>query len=95
MTTKDGIALWVLIIWVLVTRSKPLVALEESLRTGSSANMIIWNAVVALIVAVAGIFLICHYILTLDDLKYHKGLEDAREREAREKRLDAKSNETD
>jgi hypothetical protein len=94
MNTKDGVALWVLVIWVLVTGSKPLFALFNSLRVGNSLATIAWNAVVALIVAVAGIFLIRHYIVTVDDLTCHRRLEDAREREAKETRLHAKADDT-
>jgi len=94
MNTKHGVALWVLVIWVLVTGSKPLFAFFNSLRVGHSLATIAWDAVVALFVAVAGIFLIRHYITTIDDLRYYKGLEDAREREARESRLHAKADDT-
>jgi hypothetical protein len=85
---KDLIATWLLAIWILVTGYKPLLALGEALRAGESAATIAWRALVALIVTVVGIFLIRRYLVTLADLHYYKGLEDARQREARERRSD-------
>lgn len=99
MTTKDTVAAWLLVIWILVTGSKPFFEFQQALRVGSPATTIFWDAFVALFVAASGIFLIRRFFLTVDELEHYKRLEDSRqqevEREARERRAKAKSEEKD
>lgn len=80
---KDGIASWLLVLWLLVTGSKPFFDLIDALHANRSGWTILWDATVAFVVAIVGTFLIRHYISVSTDLNYYKDLEDSREKDLR------------
>jgi len=92
MKTKDVIALWILLLWILWTATKlPFLGHDEFSRP---ITTILWDAAVAVIVGVSGLFLFFRFVNMQGDLQRYeaeeerilKELETRREIEAEEKR---------
>ncbi len=88
---KDAIALWLLVLWLLVTGSKPLFHLIDALQTNRPGQTIFWDAGVSVIAIIVGVFLVRHYVATLDDLRHYKQLEDSRQKDLEARRDDRDS----
>lgn len=88
MKTKNIIAAWLLVLWILVTGSKPYFALLDALQTSRPTNIILWDAAVALFVGVSGLFLIVRFFYMLTDLEHYEAQERKRMEEVDSRRDD-------
>ena len=72
MKTKDVIALWILVLWVSVSFSKPSCALLDDLHMNRPTETILWDAIVALFVVVCGLFLISRFVYMRKELERYE-----------------------
>lgn len=78
MKTKDTLAACLLVLWILMTGSKPLFAFSDALKMNRPTSIILWDAAVALFVVVSGLFLIVRFFHILDDLEFYEAQERSR-----------------
>ncbi len=78
MKTKDTIAFWVLILFILIPTGLALKALDFNQATGE----IVWRIAKATILTVGGLFLISRFVTVTNDLQYY-------EQQDKERHLDA------
>lgn len=81
MKTSDGIALWILGIFLLILFGQADVALTEAWRAHSSISTILWRLFCAATSGGGGVFLIIHHIHRTNELQYYENLENERERD--------------
>jgi hypothetical protein len=81
MKTKDIIAIWLLVLFVLGPFARAFYGLIDALKVNRPASIILWYLGVSMVVAASGLFLIVHFIHTLDDLKYYEAEERQREKQ--------------
>jgi hypothetical protein len=68
MKTKDTIAFWVLVLFILVPTGLALQALDFNQPTSG----IVWHIVKAIILTSGGLFLISRFITVTNDLEYYE-----------------------
>ncbi len=88
MKTKDLIAFWLLVLWILVTGSTPFFALDDALHMKCPLGIILWDAAVALFVGVSGLFLIGRFIDMRADLDHYEAEKRSRIKELESRRDD-------
>ncbi len=81
MTSKDTIALWVLVFFVLVPLGERLDEVTNALKSNRPISTILWHLALSLIVGGSGLFLIIRFIHLREDLMYYEAEEKQREKE--------------
>jgi len=69
---KDGIAVLIILMFILVHFSNAYDALDKSLLHQDAMREILWNLGVFLLVIVSGLFVIIHFVKMMDDLRHYR-----------------------
>ena len=72
LTTKDTIASWVLVLFVLVPSGERLYEVIDALKSNRPISTILWHLGLSLIVGVSGLFLIIRFVHLTNDLVYYE-----------------------
>lgn len=79
MKTKDVIALWILVFFVLVPFGERFYEVTDALKSHRPVSAILWRLALNLIVGASGLFLISRFVRLTNDLAYYEGREKERE----------------
>ena len=79
MKTKDVIALWILVFFVLVPAGKFVYGVTDAFRLHLPAKAVLWAIAQALLVGSCGLFLISHFVGLNQRLEYYEAQEKKRE----------------
>ncbi len=79
MKTKDVIALWALVFFVLVPVGKVIYGVTDAFRLHVPAKAVLWAIAQALLVGLCGLFLIGHFVGLSQRLEYYEAQEKERE----------------
>jgi beta-lactamase regulating signal transducer with metallopeptidase domain len=81
MKTKDTIAVWLLVFFVLVPFGKTLYASQDAFRSHRPISTILWYFGLNLVVAVCGLFVLVRFVTITQDLNRHEAEERQREKD--------------
>ena len=71
-TTKDTIAFWLLILFILSPFAKVFYTLIDAFNLHYPLTTILWYAGLVLLVGVSGLFLLSHFVIMMHDLRHYK-----------------------
>ena len=80
MKTKDGIAAWLLVLFVLVPFLRTYGVFSDDLKLYRPVGIILWDIGVLLIVIVSGLFLFKRFVDMQSDLQRYESEEREREK---------------
>lgn len=90
MNTKDGIATWILVLFVLSPCYWAYNNLHEALNLDLPVSTILWWLGITLVVGASALFLIVHFVHVMGDLEHYRAEEKEREKALIEKIADNK-----